>query len=135
MSSLFRSFWMGGFESACHINFAGQRLDMICATQHDTSASDDYARLRTLGIGSGHARHGEEQENGGKQRAHGGSVGEKPRDPTGQGAPAEGKPGRTAEACAVSLPRKYGHNRPMPDRLQVHPLNPQSRLIEKAVPA
>ncbi|MBA2627154.1 MAG: beta-glucosidase [Gemmatimonadales bacterium] len=50
MSSPFRSFWMGGFESACHINGAGQRLDMICATQHDVRADEDYALLRSVGI-------------------------------------------------------------------------------------
>jgi hypothetical protein len=43
---------MGGFESACHINLAGQRLDMICATQHDTRAGQDYLALRALGIGT-----------------------------------------------------------------------------------
>ena len=29
--SIFRSFWMGGFESACHINEANVRLDMLQA--------------------------------------------------------------------------------------------------------
>ena len=32
---LFSSFWMAGYESACHINQQGERLDMIAATQHD----------------------------------------------------------------------------------------------------
>ena len=50
MTSPFRSFWMGGFESACHINLAGQRIDMICATQHDTRAEEDYVLLQALGI-------------------------------------------------------------------------------------
>lgn len=49
-SRLFRSFWLAGFESACHINRAGQRLDMIAATQHDVQAESDYARIRELGI-------------------------------------------------------------------------------------
>ena len=43
---------MAGFESACHINRSGQRLDMIAATQHDKFLDEDYARLRQLGISS-----------------------------------------------------------------------------------
>ena len=50
--TLFSSFWMAGFESACHINRSGQRLDMIAATQHDKFLDEDYARLRQLGISS-----------------------------------------------------------------------------------
>ncbi len=49
-SSLFESFWMGGFESSCHINRRGRRLDMIKATQHDLQAKGDYALLRGVGI-------------------------------------------------------------------------------------
>lgn len=48
--SLFRSFWIGGFESACHINAGGSRLDMISATQHDIQAESDYALLPAVGI-------------------------------------------------------------------------------------
>lgn len=48
--SLFRSFWMGGFESACHINEAGRRLDMLRDTQHDRFVRQDYAALRTIGV-------------------------------------------------------------------------------------
>ena len=51
-SKLFKSFWMGGFESACHINAAGERLDMIASTQHDTQVEHDYALLSALGIQS-----------------------------------------------------------------------------------
>ncbi len=47
---LFRSFWMGGFESACHINRAGQRLDMLAATQHDQQVKQDYGLLREFDI-------------------------------------------------------------------------------------
>ncbi len=47
---LFQSFWMAGFESACHINSKGQRLDMIAVTQHDVLADEDYANLRALGL-------------------------------------------------------------------------------------
>jgi beta-glucosidase/6-phospho-beta-glucosidase/beta-galactosidase len=48
--TLFRSFWQAGFESACHINKAGVRLDMIAATHHDRCTSEDYARVRALGV-------------------------------------------------------------------------------------
>ena len=47
---LFDSFWMGGFEAACHINDAGVRLDMIAATQHDREVENDYRLLRGVGI-------------------------------------------------------------------------------------
>ncbi|MCC7449992.1 MAG: beta-glucosidase [Anaerolineae bacterium] len=49
-SDLFKSFWLAGFESACHINRAGQRLDMLAITQHDREVSQDYALLRNSGI-------------------------------------------------------------------------------------
>src|SRR4051812_41342744 len=48
--SIFRSFWMGGFESACHVNRAGVRLDMLCATQHDRFVAVDYALLPTMRV-------------------------------------------------------------------------------------
>lgn len=48
--SLFDSFFLAGFESACHINKAGQRLNMLQATQHDLQVSGDYELLRNLGI-------------------------------------------------------------------------------------
>jgi hypothetical protein len=41
---------MAGFESACHINRAGARLDMLASTQHDVRALEDYRLLRTQGI-------------------------------------------------------------------------------------
>jgi hypothetical protein len=47
---LFKSFWLGGFESACHLNRCGQRLDMQAITHHDRQASEDYALLRSIGI-------------------------------------------------------------------------------------
>jgi beta-glucosidase/6-phospho-beta-glucosidase/beta-galactosidase len=43
---------MGGFESACHINRSGQRLDMLHATQHDGFVREDYAGLRQMLIGT-----------------------------------------------------------------------------------
>lgn len=47
---LFRSFWLGGFECSAHINRAGQRVDMVAATQHDRQADTDYALLPTQGL-------------------------------------------------------------------------------------
>jgi hypothetical protein len=49
-SALFRSFWIGGFESASHINQAGLRIDMVSATQHDHLVDEDYSRLAEWGI-------------------------------------------------------------------------------------
>jgi beta-glucosidase/6-phospho-beta-glucosidase/beta-galactosidase len=48
--SVFSSFWIGGFESACHVNKLGTRLDMVAASQHDTQRAADYERLRSVGI-------------------------------------------------------------------------------------
>lgn len=48
--SVFSSFWMAGFESACHINRHGVRLNMVAASQHDRFAREDYRRLRSLDI-------------------------------------------------------------------------------------
>lgn len=48
--SLFHSFWMGGFESATHINRAGVRLDMIADNQHDVQVAHDYTSLREVGM-------------------------------------------------------------------------------------
>lgn len=41
---------MGGFESACHINGQGRRLDMIGQTQHDIQVEQDYALVKSQGI-------------------------------------------------------------------------------------
>jgi hypothetical protein len=49
-SRLFRSFWLAGFESACHINRHGTRLDLVGATGHDRETAADYARVRDLGF-------------------------------------------------------------------------------------
>jgi hypothetical protein len=49
-SHLFDSFWQAGFESACHINRNGQRLDMAAMTQHDQNLQEDYSRLNPFGI-------------------------------------------------------------------------------------
>jgi beta-glucosidase/6-phospho-beta-glucosidase/beta-galactosidase len=50
--SVFRSFWMGGFESSCHVNEAGVRLDMLEATQHDRFVAEDYRALLSMRIGT-----------------------------------------------------------------------------------
>ena len=57
-SSIFQSFWMGGFECSTHRLprrkalglFAGQRLDLIASTRHDEFALQDYTRLQDAGI-------------------------------------------------------------------------------------
>ena len=49
-ASLFRSFWLGGYEGACHINRFGTRLDMIASTQHDVQAAGDYRLAREAGL-------------------------------------------------------------------------------------
>ena len=49
-SRLFRSFWLAGFESACHVNRRGVRLDLVRATQHDVQVREDYARVKQLGF-------------------------------------------------------------------------------------
>jgi beta-glucosidase/6-phospho-beta-glucosidase/beta-galactosidase len=41
---------MAGFESACHINPNGDRVDMIAGVQHDAQARDDYRLLTEVGI-------------------------------------------------------------------------------------
>jgi hypothetical protein len=48
--SLFDSFFLAGFESACHINRAGQRLNMVELTQHDRQVSGDYGLLQSFNI-------------------------------------------------------------------------------------
>ena len=48
--SLFDSFFLAGFESACHINRAGLRLNMLELTQHDRQVFSDYELLRGFNI-------------------------------------------------------------------------------------
>ncbi|HVG39058.1 MAG TPA: hypothetical protein VM870_07220, partial [Pyrinomonadaceae bacterium] len=48
--TLFRSFFMGGFECSTHRNRSGRRLDLVAATTHDEFVSADYARLKGLGL-------------------------------------------------------------------------------------
>lgn len=47
---LFRSFFLGGFESSTHRLRNGRRLDLIAATKHDIYIREDYLRLQQLGI-------------------------------------------------------------------------------------
>ena len=48
--NIFKSFMMGGFEAACHINSQGRRLDMIAQTQHDIQVETDYKLVKSRGI-------------------------------------------------------------------------------------
>lgn len=48
--SLFRSFFIGGFECATHYGQRKTRLDLLAATGHDRFAVLDYALLREYGI-------------------------------------------------------------------------------------
>src|SRR5215217_5236149 len=58
--SIFKSFWMGGFECSTHRlprrkalgRFAGLRLDLTAATRHDEFALEDYERLEEAGMGT-----------------------------------------------------------------------------------
>ncbi len=49
-SSLFRSFFLGGFECSTHRRKDGRRLDLIAATRHDVLAEQDYRQLAEHGI-------------------------------------------------------------------------------------
>lgn len=48
--SPFRSFWMGGFEAAGHVNEHGARVNMLAATQHDRYVAEDLELVRSVGI-------------------------------------------------------------------------------------
>ena len=50
MTSLFDSFFLGGFECSTHRTTEGHRLDVIAATQHDVQAREDYELCRSAGI-------------------------------------------------------------------------------------
>lgn len=47
---LFRSFWMGGYEGADHVNSHGVALNLNVSNGHWSQLSEDYARLRAMGI-------------------------------------------------------------------------------------
>ena len=46
----FRSFWMGGFECADHLNKHGNRVDFLNITHHLTRINDDYKQLGPFNI-------------------------------------------------------------------------------------
>lgn len=46
----FKSFFMGGFECADHINRSGLRINLLDETQHEKRAEEDYKLLVSLGI-------------------------------------------------------------------------------------
>src|SRR5215213_4079104 len=50
--SLFRSFFLGGFECSTHRRPDGRRLDLIAGTGHDRMAGEDYLQLAEHGIGT-----------------------------------------------------------------------------------
>src|SRR5204862_10929 len=48
--SLFRSFFLAGFECATGYNRHGRWMDQVAATQHDRFVFEDFRRLRRAGI-------------------------------------------------------------------------------------
>ncbi|MDX9874046.1 MAG: hypothetical protein RBS88_03980 [Spongiibacteraceae bacterium] len=48
--TLFRSFFLGGFECSTHRRHDGRRLDLLAATRHDELAEPDYRALHQHGI-------------------------------------------------------------------------------------
>jgi beta-glucosidase/6-phospho-beta-glucosidase/beta-galactosidase len=46
----FKSYFMGGFECADHINRSGDRINLLQETQHDIRVLEDYQLLKELGI-------------------------------------------------------------------------------------
>jgi len=50
--TLFKSFFMGGFECSNHRRSDGRRLDLLAATGHDRWAAHDYAVLHRHGLHS-----------------------------------------------------------------------------------
>ncbi len=49
-ASLFRSFFIGGFECSTHRLASGKRLDLVRATRHDEFATSDYRLLQEHGF-------------------------------------------------------------------------------------
>src|SRR5947209_1231688 len=47
---MFSSFIQAGFECSSHKRRDGRRLDLVSATQHDRFLTEDYQRLREMGI-------------------------------------------------------------------------------------
>jgi hypothetical protein len=48
--SLFESFFMAGFECSSHRRADGERLDLICATDHDKNAREDFRACVDRGL-------------------------------------------------------------------------------------
>lgn len=48
--TLFKSFFLGGFECATGYNRRGQWIDQIAATHHDVRVNEDYRRLVEAGL-------------------------------------------------------------------------------------
>lgn len=47
---LFKSYFMGGFECADHLNRMGNRVNLLAETQHDQRAEEDFRLLSDIGI-------------------------------------------------------------------------------------
>jgi beta-glucosidase/6-phospho-beta-glucosidase/beta-galactosidase len=50
MMNPFRTFFMGGFECADHINRSGERINLLEETEHDMRVQEDYKALAELDI-------------------------------------------------------------------------------------
>jgi beta-glucosidase/6-phospho-beta-glucosidase/beta-galactosidase len=50
VSSLFKSFFLGGFECSAHRRADGVRLDMLASSGHEAHAHADYAQLDACGV-------------------------------------------------------------------------------------
>ena len=46
----FKTFFMGGFECADHVNRSGERINLLKETQHDVRVYEDYRALAAIGI-------------------------------------------------------------------------------------
>jgi len=46
----FKTFFMGGFECADHVNRSGERINLLEETQHDIRVEEDYRLLSEIGI-------------------------------------------------------------------------------------
>jgi beta-glucosidase/6-phospho-beta-glucosidase/beta-galactosidase len=49
-NTLFRSFWQAGFECADHLNYHGDRVDLLKETGHELLIDEDYAALKPFQI-------------------------------------------------------------------------------------
>src|SRR3954469_5941950 len=52
MPTMFKSFFLGGFECSTHGRPDGQRLDLLAATGHDQRPHSDYLQLQAVGVSS-----------------------------------------------------------------------------------